>query len=240
MISPVPAATLLLLRDFEGDLQVFMQQRSYNASFVGGAYVFPGGKLDAQDKYFPETHLSLPNNSKLLTPEQVFSPVLSKAFLIAALRECYEEAGVLLAYEQDNSLLSFDSQERAAHFRSLRDKLNQKNINFADICVQENLRLAADQLAYVGRWITPETSSQRFDTLFFACEAPAFQEGDHDNFESVNSIWLNAEQALDKANKGEMHLILPTRVTLEHLRNFETVEQFMAHQRAGLSVLGRE
>ncbi len=106
--------------------------------------------------------------------------------------------------------------------------------------MQENLRLAADQLAYVGRWITPEASPQRFDTLFFACEAPAFQEGDHDNYESVNSIWLNARQALDKAKAGEIHLILPTRITLEHLRNFETVEQFMAHQRAGLSVLGRE
>lgn len=240
MITPLPAATLLLLRDFHGELQVFMQQRSRHASFVGGAYVFPGGKIDAGDQLFPEAFLSLPLGAGHLTLPDDFSAQLSKAFVIAALRECYEEAGVLLAYENEKQLLSLDSQQRAAHFRILRDKLNQKHISFADLCIQENLRLALDQLVYVGRWITPESSAQRFDTLFFACAAPAFQEGDHDNFESVNSIWLNAEQALAKANKGEMHLIYPTRRTLEHLRNFNTVEQFLAHQRAGLSVLGRE
>ena len=237
--TPLPAATILLLRDFHGELQVFMQQRSYQASFVGGAFVFPGGKVDAHDSTFPKTHLHMPieEDAKIL-----FQKPDALRAAIAAIRECFEEARVLLAYDNKKhagNILSIESKDEVAEFESLRNKLNANSISFEDLCKKMDLSLALDQLVFLGHWITPKSSAQRFDTLFFACVSPVLQDGMHDDYESIDSVWWSAEEALARFNKGEIELISPTIKSLQHLQEFKTAQDFIDHQRLGLTVLQR-
>ncbi len=234
--TPVPAATLLLLKDTENGPQAFMQQRSYDASFVGGAYVFPGGKLDFEDKDFPDEYLCLPaqNEQRFL-----FQKPMAKANAVAALRECFEEAGVLLAYDQDQKLLNLNDIELAKKYEQLRGELNAGKLSFVDLCRTQQIKLAFDQLVFFGHWVTPESSSQRFDTLFFACAMPENQSGSHDDYESIESVWWVADEALSKNDQGEIQLITPTRRSLEHLSTFASSDDFLSHHRQGLSVLGR-
>jgi len=234
--EPKFAATLLLLRDFESELQVFMQQRSFNASFVGGAYVFPGGKVDANDFNFSQNFLNFPDrvHEKIL-----FQKPLAKISAIAAIRECFEEAGVLLAYDHTDTMLTLDKHLQRQDYERLRNALNANEISFEELCKTKNLRLAINELVFLGHWITPKSSVQRFDTLFFACIAPAFQEGIHDDYESINSVWWTADEALEKYRKGEIQLITPTVKSLEHLTKFKSAQDFIEHQRLGLTVLGR-
>ncbi len=236
-VTPLPAATLMLLRNTPQGLQVFMQQRSYEASFVGGAFVFPGGKVDALDHEFPENLICYPDSIK---SEILLQKPQAKVAAIAAIRESFEEAGILLAYDKGGDLLAMDTQEKEAYWLKQRIALNANEISFEDICVNNGLTLAFDRLVFFGHWITPKASSQRFDTLFFACEAPLYQDGDHDDFESIHSVWWNAEQALAEYHESRIQLILPTLKSLEHLHEFSTVETFIEHHTRGLSVLGRE
>lgn len=226
----------MLLRDFEGELQVFMQQRAYEASFVGGAYVFPGGKVDEHDKHISNTCLCLPAGAR---KDALFQKPLAKSFAIAAIRECFEEAGILLAYNEANSMLSMDSEEEKAFWFRQRQALNDDQLNLAELCEQNRLQLALDQLVFFGHWITPESSPQRFDTLFFACAAPAFQEGDHDDYESIHSVWLSASEALEQYRRKQIQLITPTLKSLEHLEQFSDTQSFLEHHAQGRSVLGR-
>lgn len=235
--TPVPAATLMLLRMHQGEIQVFMQQRSYEASFVGGAFVFPGGKVDKQDYDFPDEYLCLPEGK---IAEVLFQKPESKLACIAAIRECFEEAGILLAYENKTHLLKIDTPEKEAYWLKQRKALNANEVSLKEICVNNNLQLAINQLVFFGHWVTPKTSPQRFDTLFFACKAPEYQEGDHDDYESIHSVWWNAEQALNEYHNKKIQLIMPTLKSLEHLHNFNSIEQFMEHHERGLSVLGRD
>jgi 8-oxo-dGTP pyrophosphatase MutT (NUDIX family) len=237
---PLPAATLLLLNDVDGEPQVFLQQRAYEASFVGGAFVFPGGKLDASDSHFSEAYLSIPEKSQA---DILFQKPEALPSAIAAIRECFEEAGILLAYdnrdESDRELLQIDTEENRSYWNEQRRALNADEINLQQICEVNHLKLAIDKLVFVGHWITPESSSQRFDTLFFACEMPAFQEGDHDDYESIHSVWWSANKALEEYKNKKIELIMPTRRSLEHLSDFDSSRAFLEHHRLGLSVLER-
>jgi 8-oxo-dGTP pyrophosphatase MutT (NUDIX family) len=237
---PLPAATILLLRNSSEQIKVFMQQRSYQASFVGGAFVFPGGKVDEQDSYFSEAYLKLPKNDE---QKVVFQKPNALRAAIAAIRECFEEARVLLAYDDNkdsnDELLSIETESEIAEYELFRNKLNANEISFEDLCQQKGLRLAIDRLVFLGHWVTPESSAQRFDTLFFACESPENQEGIHDDYESIESVWWGANEALAKFKKGEIQLIYPTVISLEHMQSFKTAQDFIEHQRLGLTVLGR-
>ncbi len=235
-IAPaMPAATIVLLRDFEGELQVFMQQRAWAASFVAGAYVFPGGKVDAQDYNFPKELIryAQEQEQKILLQK----PGAHEA-VIAALRECFEEAGILLAYEQQqHQSLAFQSHYDV--WQHYRNQLNNKQLSWPTLLQQQSLQLAVDQLVFVGHWVTPKTSSQRFDTLFFAAKAPEQQNGRHDDFEAINSVWWTPQQALEAHRRKEIQLISPTIVTLEHACKFSCSDEFIEHHRRGLTVLQR-
>lgn len=234
--QPVLAATILLLRDFAGEIQVFMQQRSYQASFVGGAYVFPGGKVDPSDYQFPLHYLSLPEPD---VANILFQKPNAQISAIAAIRECFEEARVLLAYDEHGNMLSLDTQSTLREYENLRNLLNNNTLSFEALCQTKKLCLALDQLVFLGHWITPQSSAQRFDTLFFAAHMPALQEGIHDDYESIHSVWWSAQQALEKYQRGEIQLITPTVKSLEHIKQFKNAQDFMAHQALGLTVLGR-
>lgn len=214
-----PAATLLIVRNTPTGLEVFLVVRNRAVSFASGALVFPGGKVDQQDRDLIGSDLT--EGFDTLEPFEA-------ACRIAALREAYEEAGILLAHRQDGSRLSGDVL--AAH-EAERERIANCDMPFADFLRAHGLKLSAAAMAPVARWITPPESPRRFDTMFYLAAAPEDQIAAHDGGESVHSLWIRPQQALDEGEAGKWFIIVPTQFTLEWLAQFRTVEEAMAATR---------
>ena len=208
-----PAATLALLRDAPEGPQVLMIQRTPSAAFLGGAYVFPGGALDTAD-----TDPRLVSRVRNLPSED--PPI---AYWIAAIRECFEEAGVLLACSSDGQLIS---PKRAAALADYRAR------PFIELLESEDLYIPAGELAYVGHWVTAPKRSRRFDTRFFVALAPEGQEGSHDEGETVHSLWIAPREALERGARGEIELVYATQHTLKELAPFASTAEAMQHVRS--------
>ena len=207
---PRPAATLILLRPGGAGPQVLMIQRVQSAAFLGGAYVFPGGALDSADAElrFLRRVVGL-TDAEASTRLGVAEKGL--AYWVAAVRECFEEAGVLLALDADHRPVS---AERAAALA------NNRKRSFLDLLEKENLFIPAHHVAYYGHWITAPGRSRRFDTRFFVAQAPGGQEGSHDAAEAVHHIWIRPEDALARGEKGEIELVPATQHTLRDMGRF--------------------
>src|SRR5688572_23456353 len=192
VMKPRPAATLILLRE---GLEVLMLQRAQSAAFLGGAYVFPGGSLDPQDSDM-ERVVGLTEaqaNERL----QVASGGI--AYYVAAIRECFEEAGVLVAREANGAPISAERAEKLMHWR---------NKPFREMLKAENLYIPAGDLAYFGHWITAPGRSRRFDARFFVALAPGGQQGKHDAAETVHDVWIKPREALERGAReiGRAHV----------------------------------
>ena len=199
-----PAATVMLLRDTDAGPEVFMLRRTAKAVFASGMYVYPGGKVDEADG---EGH---------------------DGYLVAAIRECYEEAGVLLVEEPDGELVG-DGHPALAH----REAVHDGSLSIHDLCEEHGLRLATDRMAYVAHWITPRGEApRRFDTRFFLAVSPATQSHTHDESETVASEWIRPADALARGRAGDMGLMPPTVATLEFLAGHATAEQALVAGRA--------
>lgn len=229
--TPKPSATVMLVRDAPAGVEVFLMERSGFGAF-GGLHVFPGGKLDPNDgdPIWAErsTGLSAAEANRTLG---VASGGLD--YWIASIRECFEEAGVLLATRADGLLLPLRDPARRARFAGWRSKLNGGDVDsFETMCRTEALALATDRLAYVSHWITPIDQPKRFDTRFFVAQAPEEQEALHDGFETVESDWVRPETALERYARGEIQLISPTFTNLEGLAGFASTADLLAAKRA--------
>jgi len=178
-----------------------MMQRSKSSVFLGGAYVFPGGSLDAADAVGDD-------------------PLAQHRF--AAVRECFEEAGILLLHDA-NAQISPQRAESLAHHR---------NRPFPELLKNEGLRVPHGQIAYYAHWITSPGAPRRFDTRFFAALAPAGQEGSHDQNEAVHQVWISPAEALARGERGEIELVFATRSTLTDLKQFATAESAIEAIRA--------
>ncbi len=219
------AATVLLVRDSDDGIEVFMEKRHIKSDFVGGAYVFPGGKVDPADGV-AESHCrgrSDHDASELLGMESG-----GLAFWIAAVRECFEEAGVLLAYDQDGEILDFGDQEREDMFKGLRDQLNAGDTSILEIAEQQGLTLATDRMEIWSHWLTPLGQPRRYDTWFFIVEAPARQTAAHDDWELTSSAWVTPREAIERAMKREWMIIFPTLKNLAQLGKFDTTAEALA------------
>ncbi|MCB1691757.1 MAG: NUDIX domain-containing protein, partial [Pseudomonadales bacterium] len=193
-----PAATVLLVDD-RPDLQVFMMKRNQNIQFAGGMWVFPGGAVDRSDDATTYqhycTHRSDVEASELLGVERG-----GLAYYVAAIREAFEEAGILLALHRENEVaLELLDDDIRVRFDSLRDGVNDGSVDFLDVVERENLILDAGQIHYVGRWITPPGPPRRFDTRFFVARMPARQDPIHDDSELVGSDWVSPRQVIERA-----------------------------------------
>lgn len=195
-----PAATLILLRAGAGGIETLMIQRAPGAAFLGGAYVFPGGALDAAD-----------SDPRVARRVVGLNDAEALPFYVAAVRECFEEAGVLLALDSGKKLIS---SERAGPLVRYRDK------PFIELLEAEDLYIPAHALAYYGHWITAPGRPRRFDTRFFVAAAPEGQEGAHDASETVHHLWISPRQALERGARGEIELVFATQHTLRDLGRF--------------------
>ena len=221
-LNQKPAATVLLVRDIQGEgLEVFLIERAAKTNF-GGAYVFPGGKVDLED-----SSGRLSDMCQGVSDEDASSALgIDKgglAYWVAVIRECFEEAGILLAYRKDGN--NFDPEDEAENerFIDFRKRLNEGEPVLAEMCKSEELFLATDRLAYLAHWITPKVEKRRYDTRFFIAQAPEGQEAIHDGSESVNSIWIKPEDALKQFEEGKLLLIMPT---IKNLERYLWIQQY--------------
>ena len=196
----LPAATVMLIRDAlddDGapDVEVCMLQRNLASEFVAGAYVFPGGRVDPGD-HGPSVEALCRGRSDTEASAVLGVESGGLAFWVAALRECFEEAGVMLARHRrddgagDGALLATTEPGVAARFAAYRDAVNDQEMGLLDICRQEDLVLVVDTVYYVSHWITPELAPRRYDTRFFITTAPPGQVASHDDGETIATIWV--------------------------------------------------
>ena len=220
------AAPVMLVRDGEQGMEVFMLRRSLNAAFVGGAYVFPGGAVDDADR-----HENLEPICEGLSDTDASLRLGvdggGLAYWVAAIRESFEEAGVLLAYTADGDVVRLDDPAVEAPFVAHRAAIDGGRRRLVDVCVEEHLRLAVDSIHYFSHWITPEGPPRRFDTRFFVARAPEGQEPLHDDRETIANIWVRPQDALDRHADGELDMITPTLRNLQAIGRFDTAAALM-------------
>lgn len=219
-----PASTVMLLRKGESaPLEIFMMVRHYQIEFASGALVFPGGSVDAADRAIagdPSLYAGVDG----LNEEQL-------AFRIGAVRETFEESGILLARLRGEAGI-IPPAKAAAIAETDREALCADKVTFAEIVTRHGLVLALDLLIPYAHWITPEGLPKRFDTWFFLAEAPPEQLGAHDGRESTDSIWLSPQEALDGKESGRFTLPFPTTRNLIRLNKQPDVAAALAYARA--------
>jgi 8-oxo-dGTP pyrophosphatase MutT (NUDIX family) len=226
-VVPKKAATVILLRNKEPEgFEVFLLKRHEKSSFMGGNFVYPGGRVDQDDG-----SLKICTLSKGITFEEAqkilggtFSPEESFAHWIAAIRELFEEAGVLLAYDQKGNLFQLRNRDEREKFFHYRESLQKSGLTICKMAQKENLLFALDLLHYYAHWITPEARSERFDTRFFLARYPLGQEASHDQKETTAGIWITPQKALEENLKGKAILSPPTLKTLEDLSRFKSID----------------
>ena len=218
-IQPIrPAATVIIARQTgasRGGFEIFMLRRTRGAAFAGGMYVFPGGRVDGDDhlhKY--DQHLQGP--SAFQAPQRQALGEEWRGYWVAGIRESFEEAGLLLAYSADGTLLAYDEGNKE-RFHRYREPLHDGALSLLEICQQENLKLAIDHIHFVNRFVTPPGRPRRFDTRFFLAEAPPGQTGAHDDKETVDSIWISPAEAIEQNDAQAFDLMRVTRMQLEML-----------------------
>ena len=225
------AASLIVLRDSPRGPEVLLLRRADKPGDQNsGATVFPGGLLDASDRGHYQRCDGLDDaaaSARLGLPEHGLH------YWVAAVRECFEECGLLFATDAHGRLADLGSQP-ASELVALRRALHANQIGMAEVCQPLGLRLAMDRLAYYSHWITPKGMPKIFDTRFFIAEAPAGQTAAHDATETVELLWLTPAEAVDR-QRG-LKLMNVTELTLRHLASFATARAGVDWARAQASV----
>jgi 8-oxo-dGTP pyrophosphatase MutT (NUDIX family) len=217
----------MVVRAGEAALEVLMLRRSLESVFVRGAYVFPGGAVDPADA---DPELLGRCTGRTDADASVVLELASGglAYWVSAFRECFEEAGVLVAGRADGAALNFDDPEVEARFVDHRRALNTGERSFLEICRAEDLTLPADSVYYVGHWITPEGPPRRYDTRFFAALAPTGQTAVHDEVETIDHMWVGPADALAQHEVGQIDLLFPTIWNLRLLARYRTPADLVA------------
>jgi 8-oxo-dGTP pyrophosphatase MutT (NUDIX family) len=227
--APVPSATVMVLRDSAAGIEVLMMRRHGNSSVLGGAHVFPGGKLDEQDRRVDAALLDQPLRQLQQALGQPELDAATAAGLhVAALRETFEECGLLLAHAPDPGALAAAREQIAA------------GMDFVATVLKLGLTLETARLAPWSRWITPRVPSvtrSRFDTRFFVAEAPPGQDARHDNHEATETLWLHPRGGLQQYWDGLIDLAPPQIMSLSQLARFDSVAALMAAARSRLPPL---
>ena len=213
-ITPIPAATVISLRDTPTGMEVLMVQRTKKADFAGGALLFPGGKVDNSDyEVLKLGRCSLPNDV----------PDNQKALRVAGVREMFEEAGLLFVRDLGDTQVI--SKERAEVLKNIyrQDLLSQK-ITFHEIVEAEDLVVASDLLIPFAHWITPITGRKRFDTHFLVAQSPDGHTASHDGSETLDTVWIDPLTAITEAEEGKRRVVFPTRMNLKKVSESTTAE----------------
>lgn len=226
---PRPAATVILARNVSDGIEVFMMERTTAVEFAKGMHVFPGGALDQTDHHPEIASLCVGLDDKRAS-ETLGVDQGGLAYWIAAIRECFEESGLLLGYRGNDQLLRLATDE-ADRLATLRLEMAQNKLSFVDILLREQVKAATDRIAYYSHWVTQAGRPRRYDTRFFVAQAPEGQTALQDNHETVGQIWVRPDQAIDLHRAGSLNLMFPTIKTLESLAPFKYVEELLEYAR---------
>ena len=222
---PVPAraaASLLIARDGPDGPELFLLARSRESAFASGALVYPGGTVDEADR-----------NPALRTRAEGSDGLDAEglAFRIAAIREAFEECGILLARARGSTGLV--GRERVdAIKRRFATALADHSLDLLALAEAEDLVLACDRLVPFAHWITPEPQPKRFDTHFFLARSPADQEAKHDGHEATDSVWITPAVLVAAADAGQWHVMFPTRLNAQKFGRSAAVAEALAAARA--------
>ena len=225
---PRPAATIVVVRDGAGGIEVLLSRRAERGDHNSGAWVFPGGIVDPGDR---QAHDCCAGLDDAAASARLGLPANGLDYYIAAVRECFEESGLLYATEPGGELVHLDAgDDRASRLGAWRGPLHRNERPLGEMCREFGLTLALDRLVYLSHWLTPLARPKRFDTRFFIAAAPAQQNAAFDGTEMVEQLWLRPAEALARA--AELKLKTPTQKTLELVGKYDTVEALLAWARA--------
>jgi len=211
--SARPSSTVVLARAGSSDPEIFMVRRHERSSF-GSAHAFPGGVVDPEDAQvheYCEGVSSAAANSRLGVPDGGLD------YYSSAIRELFEESGVLLA-----DLSSLDE-----NLTAVRDALNDGSLNWAEFVTRNELPLYCAELNYISHWVTPPDESRRYSTRFFLAEAPQGQDAEHCGGELTDSCWTTATDVLAAERRGDVKLIFPTLKTMESLARHRSLDSLL-------------
>ena len=224
-----PAATVIVLRDGAAAPEVFMVRRHEATAFMGGAFVFPGGRVDQRDRDVDERCWAGMRDDTLHLAG--LDPAEAAAFHVAAARELFEEAGVLLARDSGGAFVSLADADAHQRFKQYRADVHEGVELLSAILEREGLRVALDALVPFAHWVTPPVDTRRFDTRFFVTRVPADQTPAHDEKETTASVWITARDAIGRCRDDEIVLPPPTWTTLRELEPFASVDETIAWAR---------
>jgi 8-oxo-dGTP pyrophosphatase MutT (NUDIX family) len=213
-----PSATVVLVRDGNDGPELLLVLRHANTSF-GASYVFPGGVLEEADDLVGSHCAGLNDagaNAVLGTTQG------GSAYFSGAIRELFEEAGVLLAHTGTGEWVD------SGYYGAMRDDLNAGKLMWADFLQENNLTLAYDALQYFSFWVTPRELPKRFSTRFFIAALPSGQVATHCGGELTDSCWISASEAIIASNAGKITLPRPTVQTLQELRKFRSIDAMLS------------
>jgi 8-oxo-dGTP pyrophosphatase MutT (NUDIX family) len=226
------AATVILIRPSNsGDWEIFLARRHHNQTFMAGAYVFPGGQLEETDNdpelenYIKTADVFDPSR---LLQDGSLSSEKARRFFIAAIRETFEEAGILLGGKTTGHFVSFRDEKVLKRFNDYRHQLNASQITLVDIARKEEISFFPDALIPYAHWITPEFEKKRFSTRFFLAELPPDQTPLADAMELTESLWVTPQKALAMHRQKEIILMPPTLKTIEELSAFRDIKELFS------------
>jgi 8-oxo-dGTP pyrophosphatase MutT (NUDIX family) len=219
--QPRPASTVVLARPASGGFQVFLVRRHDSIAFMGGAHVFPGGRVDEAD-HTSDAEAWCDGVPQAIASLTDYSPGQAIAFHVAAARELFEEAGVLLARD-GGGMVAIDERD-TARVAALRREMSAHRLTMRGLVERDAIRLALDALVLFAHWVTPEIETRRFDTQFFFAIAPEAQQAAHDEEETTEGIWMDPAEALDRCRRGAIALPPPTWTTLRALSALPTID----------------
>ncbi|HZV93873.1 MAG TPA: MBL fold metallo-hydrolase, partial [Caldimonas sp.] len=221
---------MVVVRDGAAGLEVLLSRRAESIDHTSGAWVFPGGIVDADDR---EAHASCEGLDDRAASDRLGVAEGGLDYWVAAIRECFEESGLLFCYAADGRLVDLDGAD-ATRLAPWRRALHRRERSIGALCASENLRLAVDQLVYLSHWLTPLGRAKRYDTRFFIAAMPKAQTALFDGTEMLEQMWVTPTEAL--ARGQSLKLLTPTSRTLEAIAGFANVASVMAWARAPRSV----
>ncbi len=224
LVPVQPAATVMVVRDAldgEPGVEVFMLRRTANAVFGAGMYVFPGGRVDGLDGA-EDIAPFCRGLDDVAASERLGVDHGGLAYWVAAVRECFEEAGVLFAERREGGPLELRNEDR----HEIHD--HDSSLSLVELCRRDDLVLDLSSTYYVDHWITPIGEQRRFDTRFFLAEMPIDQVPLHDDKETVDSLWVRPAEALRLQAAGELMMMPPTMANLRFLEPHPTAAAALA------------
>jgi len=231
---PRNAATVIILRVAAGmnSFEVLLMRRHAKQNFMGKAFVYPGGQIDDADcnpGLADYTNGISAETARQWWHDPDAPDERALGYFFAAVRETFEESGVLLAGLQSGENIDFTDAAVQKRFSEYRMKIHQKEMTLEDLAKREKLVFRLDRLIPFAHWITPELESKRFDTRFFLAPIPSGQKPVHDSIEMTETLWTTPKDALKRQKAGEILLMPPTIKTLEEMSLFSSISSLFSY-----------